>query len=481
MDSNEKTTDQPNLPERRKSIMNFTRRELLIGIFCLTLLGVMYFHYFFIFGPHFDEALNNFEIELVQIENELDDNFEQYSQLKDETAKFSAQIVQLKSELATKDEQIALMKSGSNTKSERIAELETELATSREQIAQLEIESSAKSDQIVQLEIERTSSEEQISQFKSESPAKTERIAQLEDELATIREQIAKLEKESSAKSDQIAQLENELKEKFNQISLLELETLAKSDLIAQLEMESSANSDQITQLENELKEKFNQISLLELETLAKSDVIVQMETESSDKSNEIARLNIEIRKQLNQIEELQKLINIPVVDVSEWPPFISLSEASNYSFEIGKATLSPDLENFLIKSVAGQIRSFVENDDAEIVEVIGHTDDLPIVRGTTTFDHDIINALEGSFPIEELYPTDNAGLGIARAVSVINVLQKIDGLSNLTYVPLSGGQLIKPEIEGDDSNLSGDSKVRRRIEIRVRGVSGTKYFGVRF
>ena len=32
MDSNEKTTDQPNLPKRRKSIMNFTRRELLIGI-----------------------------------------------------------------------------------------------------------------------------------------------------------------------------------------------------------------------------------------------------------------------------------------------------------------------------------------------------------------------------------------------------------------------------------------------------------------
>ena len=481
MDSNEKTTDQPNLPERRKFIMGITKRELLIGIFCLTLLGVMYFHYFFIFGPHFDEALNNFEIELTQIENELNDNFEQYSQLKDEAAKFSAQIVQLKSELATRDEQIALMKSGSNTKSERIAELESELATTREKIAQLEIESSAKSDQIVQLENERTASEEQISQLKSESPAKTERIAQLEAELATIREQIAKLEKESSAKSDQIAQLENELEDKFNQISLLELETLAKSDLIAQLETEPSAKSGLIAQLETESADKSDEIARLNIEIRLLENQITKLKDYSSDKSNEIARLNIEIRKLMNQIEELQKLNNIPVVDVSEWPPFINLSEASNYSFEIGKATLSPDLENFLIESVAGQIRSFVENDDAEIVEVIGHTDDLPIVRGTTTFDHDIINALEGSFPIEELYPTDNAGLGIARAVSVINVLQKIDGLSNLTYVPLSGGQLIKPEIEGDNSNLSGDSKVRRRIEIRVRGVSGTKYFGVKF
>ena len=55
---------------------------------CLILLSVTFFHYVFILGPHFDEALKNFEIELAQIENKINDNFEQYSQLKDEAANF---------------------------------------------------------------------------------------------------------------------------------------------------------------------------------------------------------------------------------------------------------------------------------------------------------------------------------------------------------------------------------------------------------
>ena len=275
------------------------------------------------------------------------------------------------------------------------------------------------------------------------------------------------MESESPIKSDQIAQLEDELGDKYNQVLHLELETLANSDLIAQLETEFPDKSDEIARLHIEYRLLENQIT--------------ELKDDSSDKSDIIAALSIENRKLMNRIEELQELFNIPVVDVSEWPPFISLSETSNYSFEIGKAALSPDLESFLIESVAGQIRSFVENDDTEIVEVIGHTDDLPIVRGATTFNHDIINALEGTFPFEELHPTDNAGLGIARAVSVIIVLKEFDELSDLTYIPLSGGQLIKPNIEGTDRNLAGDSKIRRRIEIRIRGVSGTKFFGVRF
>ena len=59
--------------------MDFTRRELLIGLVCIILLCVIFLHYVVKFGPNFDETLNNFEIELALLENKLIANFEQVS------------------------------------------------------------------------------------------------------------------------------------------------------------------------------------------------------------------------------------------------------------------------------------------------------------------------------------------------------------------------------------------------------------------
>ncbi|PAQ12281.1 hypothetical protein [Mesorhizobium temperatum] len=52
-----------------------------------------------------------------------------------------------------------------------------------------------------------------------------------------------------------------------------------------------------------------------------------------------------------------------------------------------------------------------------------------------------------GSNPISTLKPSDNAGLGLARALSVVNYLRQLPELSSLdvTFIPMSGGQLIMP------------------------------------
>src|SRR5215813_10636155 len=63
---------------------------------------------------------------------------------------------------------------------------------------------------------------------------------------------------------------------------------------------------------------------------------------------------------------------------------------------------------------------------------------------------------------------TYDAGLGLARAVAVVQVLRSDPRLNNYTLLPLSGGQLI-----GVDDQLTlgggGDDRERRRIEIRLR------------
>ena len=66
------------------------------------------------------------------------------------------------------------------------------------------------------------------------------------------------------------------------------------------------------------------------------------------------------------------------------------------------------------------------------------------------------------------LEPADNAGLGLARAISVANVLRGNPALSGITVLPLSAAQLILP---GDTLTVgqAGNVETRRRIEIRIR------------
>ena len=493
--SNNESIDNESSVQQDKKVFGLTVREILLILISLIFLGIIIYHNFFRPELIDDEYISNLESNIAQLEKESATNAEQIAQLKSESTSNTEQLAQLEGDLANNAEQITQLGDELEKKIEQITQLESELTEKDEQITQLKSELLIESEQITQLRSELEDKTEQFAKLENESATKSEQITQLNEEFASNRDQISKLEDKSDAKTENISQLEEELTSNREQIAQLESDSVDKSEKISQLEEELTSNrkqiaqlesdsvgkSDQIAQLENELKDKFNEISLLELESLSKSDQMLQLEIESSDKSDQIAELQIENRKLLNRIEELEQLINIPVVEESEWPPFINLDEVSNFSFEIGKATLSPDLEYFLIESVAGEIESYVDTDNVKIVEVIGHTDDLPIVRGATSFDHDIIDALEGSFPIEQLYPTDNAGLGIARAVSVINVLKNVEGLSNLTFIPLSGGQLIKPDIEEEDSKLTGGSNVRRRIEIRIRGDNGTKYFGIKF
>ncbi len=499
MDQNETTRDENNLP-KRKLIFGLTSLEILFGFFSLVLSGLMIIY--IVLNPisEIDEKIAKFESETARLENDLNTTSEQISQFNLELSNYFEQIDQLELELETYVIQLDQLESDLIFKSERIIQLEDELETNAIQITQLKDNSNTKSERIAQLMDELETISEQNTQLNNELETAKKQNIQLEAELDTIRMQKAQLGVESTVKSERIAELEDnltlnkeeifELKQessnKFEEISRLRAELVNKSQKITELLGETDKESLRIAQLQRVLTTKNEQIVQVEKELTTKDNQIMEMEDVSSKKSDQIALLHIENRIQMNEISnlqeqlaELEKLLNVPV-EVSDWPPYINLNEVSKFSFEIGKATLSPDFVKFLVDVVADQIKLFAEEDDVKIVEVVGHTDDLPIIRGATSFDNDIIDALAGSYPIEKLLPTDNAGLGIARAVSVINVLKQIDGLSDFTFIPLSGGQLIIPDDKVVESNLTGDSKVRRRIEIRIRGVSGTKYFGIR-
>jgi flagellar motor protein MotB len=151
-----------------------------------------------------------------------------------------------------------------------------------------------------------------------------------------------------------------------------------------------------------------------------------------------------------------------------EWPPIINLSEAGGYFFKSGSAELTEAFTTKLQGSITSQIAQSLEQYDVDIIEVIGHTDEQPISRTGSNLDKEIIGVVEGKKPITSIIPADNAGLGMARALAVVNVLRADERLKGATILPMSGAQLVLP---GDQltAGQAGDVEARRRIEIRIR------------
>jgi len=151
-----------------------------------------------------------------------------------------------------------------------------------------------------------------------------------------------------------------------------------------------------------------------------------------------------------------------------EWPPIINLSEAGGYFFRSGSAELAPEFEAKLSGSITDQIAESLERYQVDIIEVIGHTDEQPISRTGSNFDQSVIDVVDGRKPVTALIPADNAGLGMARAIAVANVLKSDPKLAGASILPMSGAQLVLP---GDTmtTGQAGNVESRRRIEIRIR------------
>ena len=103
------------------------------------------------------------------------------------------------------------------------------------------------------------------------------------------------------------------------------------------------------------------------------------------------------------------------------------------------------------------------------MIEVIGHTDEQPVNSRISNLDRSLSLVTTGGSGAGVLQWADNAGLGLARALSVVERLSADSRLRTFRILPLSGAQLI-----GIDGKLTrwdghGDVRERRRIEIRMR------------
>lgn len=155
--------------------------------------------------------------------------------------------------------------------------------------------------------------------------------------------------------------------------------------------------------------------------------------------------------------------------EAHRWPPIISLSEAQGYYFKSGSAELSEPFREALLHKTPEEILKNIKLYDVDVVEVVGHTDEQPIGLRSSNLDRSLSSVLTNSASIATLQPADNAGLGLARAVSVVSVLRRVPTLGSYKIIPLSGAQLVNTDETLALNSQPLDIKQRRRIEIRLR------------
>lgn len=151
-------------------------------------------------------------------------------------------------------------------------------------------------------------------------------------------------------------------------------------------------------------------------------------------------------------------------------PPIILMREADGYSFPTGSALLSPEFGRKLNEEVVPKVQETGTAYRATVIEVIGHTDEVPLKLGRR-LEADLDKTL---LPLlltgkGEPVAADNAGLGMARAVAVAHLLRKSPLGSRFQIIPMSAGPFQRPDDTAAVGGAAVADEARRRIEIRVR------------
>jgi flagellar motor protein MotB len=151
------------------------------------------------------------------------------------------------------------------------------------------------------------------------------------------------------------------------------------------------------------------------------------------------------------------------------WPPIIRLREADHEFFAVGKAEITEGFARKIREEVVPTLRKLLAEYKVDVIEVVGHTDEQPIQGKVTNLDATALEVIRKGTSATRLVAADNAGLGYARALAIVQLLASDPRLSGYTIIPLSAAQLIDTSGRLSDGRNPGDVRERRRIEIRVR------------
>lgn len=160
------------------------------------------------------------------------------------------------------------------------------------------------------------------------------------------------------------------------------------------------------------------------------------------------------------------------IANTPDNPPLIILSERNqNYRFAVGSSEISEEFEEALDTRIIPVLEEQSRRCNCDAIEVIGHTDNLPVSGGQSNLDEQLIRAFNQA-QTPNLIPGSNLDLGMMRALSIIRYLKQAQQQGRLTqidyFLPYSAGQMLKPNHTLDTSPETRENARRRRIEMRL-------------
>jgi flagellar motor protein MotB len=159
--------------------------------------------------------------------------------------------------------------------------------------------------------------------------------------------------------------------------------------------------------------------------------------------------------------------------EIEKDPPIITMKEANGFYFPTASAEISPEFRQKLITEIVPLVAQIGTRAHAEVVEVIGHTDEVPIsarYHSKANLDQTLMGEFVGdAHDNKPIQAADNVGLGMARAVAVANVLRSSRKLAGFQIFPMSAGAFQRTNDTMTDGELHTADQERRRIVIRVR------------
>lgn len=176
--------------------------------------------------------------------------------------------------------------------------------------------------------------------------------------------------------------------------------------------------------------------------------------------------------EQVAQLREQLENARAAARRIPESPPLIILSERNQtYRFAVGSAAISQEFKTALDNRIIPVLEAESKRCNCDAIEVIGHTDNLPVNSGSSNLDEELIRAFNQA-ETPNLVPGSNLDLGMMRALSIIRYLKQAQDRGRLSqikyFLPYSAGQMLNPDHTLDTSPQTQANERRRRIEMRL-------------
>ena len=311
---------------------------------------------------------------------------------------------------------------------------------------------------VAELEQAKQAQAEQIEQMNADKQEAEQLLLAARDALENQEGQIANQMKLANAYEDQITTLTVQQEKLAKQIETLtkqlQLATDAKEEMARQ-ESERHEMQDEMTKKQSELNAR---IAELEKQLDAAEEKAKQQEIEYTQMSN---RLNKALAEKVAELNEKVAELNSLSLYQSEFYKQVKLAlgdrttikqdgdrfiVSSDILFPSGSYKLSKDGKS-QVKLLSNVIKDFenkIPSDIDWIIRVDGHTDNKPVLPGTTGYS----NYMQ---------------LSLLRATAVVNELVK-NGVSKRRLVPSGFGDLHPTELGRDKASLQKN----RRIELQL-------------